>query len=194
MQELAKKHRTLQNGCRQIHLSPKSPFGAIFCKNCNDYVEKPENTKFCPCCKTKSLEYKNMISTIRIVNKGIKQHKYGIRSWLQFPSDVEINHTNNGFKRPRYFNMVEIRFQEQVYEVPIKYLALAMEVPNNPEVLEIFKNNVRLKGLRIIIPDDEQIDTRCEKCNEFLRLDRRGREICPKCDKSADIWDSNFFK
>lgn len=193
MMQLEKK-RHLENGCRQVHLSPKSPLGAIFCKNCNDYVEKPETSKVCTCCKQKTLEFKNAISMIRIINKGIKQHRHSLRDWMLFPSDVNTNESLTEFKRPKMMSMIEVRFQEQVYEVPIKYLALAMEVPNNPDILNIFKHHVKLKGLRFIIPDEEQTDTKCEKCNEFLKLDRRGREICPKCDKSMDVWDHDFFK
>lgn len=131
---------------------------------------------------------------IRIINKGIKQHKYGLRDWLMFPSDVEINDSGTEFIKPRMMEMKEIKHQDQIYEVPIKYLALAMEMPNSPEILNIFKKHVKLKGLRIIIPEEENIDTKCEKCNEYLKLDRRGREICPNCNKSKDQWDYDFFK
>jgi len=192
--ENQKQRKILENGCRQLHIPLKSRRGAIFCKNCDDYVEKQEGDNNCICCGKHTLELKRTLQMVRIINFGIKQHKSFLRDWLRFPSDVGMNQDHTKFTwdiNPIY---LEIRFQGQVYEVQAKYLALAMERPNHPEILEIFKKHVRLKGLRIIIPEDEPIDSKCEHCNEQLRLDRRGREFCPKCVNSKDVWDLDCFK
>ena len=185
---------TLENGCRQNHISVKSRHGPIFCKNCNDYVEKPESGKICVCCKQATLQTKNHLPMIRIINCGIKQHKNFLRSWMLFPSDVEISNDGKTFARTKNPVWLEIRHQETVYEVKAKYLALAYERPNHHEILGIFKKNVRLKGLRMLIPDDETTDSKCPQCNEYLKVGRRGNEFCPRCVKSTDVWDTDFFK
>lgn len=194
VEKIKPQKKQLENGCRQIHISLKSRRGAIFCKNCDDYVEKHVFEKNCTCCGKRTLDLKSTLPVVRIINFGIKQHKSFLRDFTMFPSDVGITKDGTKFTKPTNPIYLEVRFQGQVHEVRAKYLALAMERPNHPDILQIFKKNVKLKGLRIIIPEDEPIDSKCEQCNEQLRLDRRGREFCARCDKTKDIWDLDYFK
>lgn len=97
-------------------------------------------------------------------------------------------------KKPRRSQMVEIKYRDTVYEIEIKYLALALETNDATDdkakirggedvKLEIINRHIGIKGLRIWIPEGEIMDTQCTVCNSFLRYDKQDNFFCPKCGK-----------
>lgn len=101
-------------------------------------------------------------------------------------------------KRPKNSQILEVRYRDTVYSIPVKYLALALE-PNDADVLDdngkvvieggeeaklkMIKKHVGIKGLRIYYPEEEQMDIKCKICCEFLKFDKDDNIFCPICDK-----------
>jgi len=97
-------------------------------------------------------------------------------------------------KRPKRSQMVEIKYRDTVYEIEVKFLALALETNDGSNdkadirggedaKLEIINKHIGIKGLRIWIPDGEIMDTQCNRCHSFLRYDKHDNFFCPKCGK-----------
>jgi len=98
-------------------------------------------------------------------------------------------------QKPKRSQMLEIKYRDTVYEIEVKYLALALEtndatddkakVRGGEDVkLEIINRHIGIKGLRIWIPDGEIMDTKCTICSAFLRYDKNDNFYCVKCGKS----------
>lgn len=100
-------------------------------------------------------------------------------------------------KKPRRSQMLEIKYRDTVYEIEVKYLALALETLDatddnakfRDKKLEIINRHIGIKGLRIWIPDGEIMDTKCTICSSFLRYDKNDNFFCPKCGKSEMLYD-----
>jgi len=102
-------------------------------------------------------------------------------------------------KPPRNSQILEVRYRETVYSIPVKFLALALETNDgdimdeeNKKVLveggesaklKIIKKHVGIKGLRIYYPEEEQMDIKCKACCEFLKFDKDDNIFCPSCSK-----------
>jgi len=97
-------------------------------------------------------------------------------------------------KPPKRSQMLEIKYRDTVYEIEVKYLALALETIDASDdkagirggeeaKLEIIKKHIGIKGLRIWIPDGEIMDTKCNRCQSFLRYDKKDNFFCPKCGR-----------
>lgn len=101
----------------------------------------------------------------------------------EYPTGKRIK-IKEGFYRGHRSGMVwlEVKYRDTVYEIPAKYLALALEPINEDAKLDMIKKHVGIKGLRIWIPDSEQTDVKCMRCDSFLRM-KGDKVLCPKCDK-----------
>lgn len=205
-----------KNGCRELHYSIHSPHLELdFCTNCDAYVQS-RNKIQCECCgKGVSKPIKHTWLS-RVLKFGIRQHRNFINDWARFPDQgveyatlknpyeytqkfpdgttKKIKVTEGYVKKPRRSQLLEIKYRDTVYEIEVKYLALALETNDGTDdiasikggedaKLDIIKNHIGIKGLRIWIPDTEQIDTKCNKCNSFLRYDKDDNFFCPKCGK-----------
>jgi len=96
-----------------------------------------------------------------------------------------------GFKKPpKHSQYLEVRYRDTVYQIEVKYLALALEPIEDDAKLALIKKHVGIKGLRIWIPAEEQMDMKCKKCTEFLKYDNDDNVFCPYCDRI----DKNSFK
>lgn len=198
-QEVKKEGKKKTNGCRQIHFSIHSPHLELeFCKNCDAYVQAIEGNK-CSCCKKQLVKFLKHTWLSRVLKFGVRQHHNFLRDWAMFPMDcinvenldrIKRTHDISGnkinvkeiFERGKKACMVmlEIKYRDTVYEIPAKWLALALEPIEEEAKLELIKRHVSIKGLRIWIPDDEQTDVKCTRCDTFLRY-KADKIFCPKC-------------
>lgn len=205
-----------KNGCRDLHYSCHSPHLELeFCQNCDAYVQTRSKT-LCECClKTLTKVIKHTWLN-RVLKFGIRQHKNFISDWSRFPDQgveykpldkpyeykqtfadgttKKIRVTEGYVKKPRRSQLLEIKYRDTVYEIEVKYLALALETNDASDdnagirggedaKLDIIKKHIGIKGLRIWIPDTELMDTKCSKCSSFLRYDKDDNFFCPKCGK-----------
>ena len=102
-------------------------------------------------------------------------------------------------KPPRNSQFLEVRYRETIYQIPVKYLALAL-VSNDGDVvdekgkvvieggeeakLKIIKKHTGIKGLRVYYPEEEQMDLKCKRCCEYLKFDKDDNIFCPSCDRN----------
>ncbi len=86
-------------------------------------------------------------------------------------------------KKPKRSQMLEIKYRDTVYEIEVKYLALALEAGDEDAKLQIINRHIGIKGLRIWIPEGEIMDTKCDTCKSYLRYDKKDNFFCPKCGK-----------
>ena len=103
--------------------------------------------------------------------------------------------TEGYVKKPKRSQMLEIKYRDTVYEIEVKYLALALETNDATDdkrnikggedaKLGLINRHIGIKGLRIWIPDTEVTDTKCSICYSFLRYDKNDDFYCTKCGKS----------
>ncbi len=181
-----------KNGCRNMHNSIHSPHLELeFCVKCNAHVQVIEGN-VCSCCKKTLVKFLKHTWLSRVLKFGVRQHHNFLRDWSMFPMDqVSVITDNSGKKKNEIFvkghsscmTKLEIKYRDTVYEIPAKYLALYYEPIDEESKLELIKKHVSIKGLRIWIPDEEQTDVKCQRCDSFLRLDKNAKVRCPKCDK-----------
>ena len=101
---------------------------------------------------------------------------------------------------PRNSQFLEVRYRETVYQIPVKYLALAL-VANDGDVidektrkvviqggeeakLKLIKKHTGIKGFRVFYPEEEQMDLKCKRCCELLKYDKDDNIFCPSCDRN----------
>jgi len=191
--------------CRgaQNHFSIHSPKHDIeFCKKCDAYVEvlvvQETKKEQCRCCggKTDKKEKKTWLT--RVLKAGIRQHHNIIRDWTCFPNGCEVKEirprsfTDMKGKRivvreiftkaPKHSQYVEIKYNETVYEIQLKYLAFYLEPIIEEDKLAIIGKKISIKGYRIIYPEEEEMDERCVTCNCKLRYNLNGQIFCPECN------------
>lgn len=181
-----------KNGCRSIHYSCHSPHLELhFCKTCDAYTQLRGNN-ICECCEKPVAKFLKHTWLTRVLKFGIKQHANYIRDWTRYPDGAEYRKLENpysytqsfpdgttkeikvteGFvKKPRYTQFVEIRYRHVVYELEIKYLALALEIVDSDLTdnkgriikkggekakLDLIQKNIVIKGFGIRADGDEQ--------------------------------------
>ena len=86
-------------------------------------------------------------------------------------------------KKPKRSQLLEIKYRDTVYEIEVKFLALALEAGDEDAKLQIINRHIGIKGLRIWIPEGEIMDTKCGTCKSYLRYDKKDNFFCPKCGK-----------
>lgn len=198
-EELVKK-KTKTKGCRGMHHSIHSPNLELeYCKNCAGYVQIIKN-HICSCCTKPLVKFLKHTWLSRVLKFGVRQHHNFLRDWSMFPMDcVDVKtldkiktvydcsgnkiRVKEGFFKGHKSGMVwlEVKYRDTVYEIPAKYLALALEPINEEDKLALIKSHVGIKGLRIWIPDSEQTDVKCNRCDSFLRM-KGDKVLCPKCN------------
>ncbi len=94
-------------------------------------------------------------------------------------------------KQPKHSQYLEVRYRETVYQIEVKYLALALEPIEDDAKLALIKKHVGIKGLRIWIPAEEQMDMKCKMCCEFLKYDSDDNVFCPNCDRNNKLLLNN---
>lgn len=180
-----------QNGCRGIHHSIHSPTLKLeFCKKCNAYIQTIQGN-VCSCCKKPLVKLLKNTWLSRVLKFGVRQHHNFLRDWNMFPMDaLNVEIRSEGKKTNEVFvnghdsikTILEIKYRETVYEIPAKYLALALEPIEEDAKLSLIKKHVKIKGFRVWIPDEEQMDVKCKRCDSFLRFGKDEKIKCPKCD------------
>lgn len=169
-----------KNGCRGMHHSCHSPHLELeFCKTCDAYVQiRAHNV--CQCCEKTVVKFVKHTWLSRVLKFGVKQHANFIRDWSRYPDQgVEykkltkpyfwtqtfpdgttkrIKVTEGFVKKPKHSQFLEVKYRDTVYEIEIKYLALALETIKEDEKLTIIKRHVGIKGLRIWIDSDEDYE------------------------------------
>lgn len=198
-EQLTKAKKAKTKGCRGIHFSIHSPNLELeFCKNCSGYVQFTSD-HICDCCRKPLAKFLKHTWLARVLKFGVRQHHNFLRDWSMFPMDcvdvkkldktkTVVDYSGNktkikeGFYRGHKSGMVwlEVKYRDTVYEIPAKYLALALEPINEEAKLNLIKKHVGIKGLRIWIPDSEQTDVKCQRCDSFLRM-KDDKILCPKC-------------
>ena len=209
METQIKKQRTNKK-CRgsKHHFSIHSPKHDVeFCKKCDAYVEVIEiknNTSgeiqkgMCRCCGSSTIKNQKKTWLTRVLKAGVRQHHNILRDWTLFPDGCNIDeikprsYTDSTGKRifvreiyskkPKYTQFVEIKYNETVYEISLKYLALYLEPINEEDKLRIINKKIGIKGYRITYPEEEEMDERCVVCNCKLRYNLGGRIFCPDCN------------
>ena len=156
-----------KNGCKKIHFDIHSPkLNIEYCSNCQARAQIT-NDNICECCGVKVEKPKNFKWIRKIMKIGCEQHKYIVRKWAGFPTKEPI--------------FLEIRNKEIVYEIEIKYLAL-FEYHLNPfDIMPTIQNKLRMKGMRLFFPEDEETDQICRKCGDTLKLDKNYNVFCKGC-------------
>jgi len=131
--------------------------------------------------------------------RDLKTHKLILDPKTNKPKLKKILVTEVYTSKPRRSQMLEIKYRDTVYEIEVKYLALALETLDasddiaqikggEEKKLEIINQHIGIKGLRIWIPEGEIMDTTCMKCNSFLRYDKNDNFFCPKCGKIESMY------
>lgn len=169
-----------KNGCRGIHHSCHSPHLELeFCKTCDAYVQI-RGHNICQCCAKTVVKFVKHTWLSRVLKFGIKQHANFIRDWSRYPDQgVEYRKLKKpyswiqtypdgtkktvkvieGFvKKPKHSQYLEVKYRDTVYEIEVKFLALALETIKEDAKLAIIKKHVGIKGLRIWIGDDENYE------------------------------------
>lgn len=186
MSKLLQKEKNVikSSGCRGIHFSIHSPHLELqYCKTCDAHVQtKQSNT--CECCSKVIPTKSNGAWLNKVLKFGVRQHHNFIRDWCMFPT-----------KEPVW---LEIYYRRTVYEIPVKYLALSLETNDgsvsdkNGKIivrggedakLKLIRKAVGIKGLRCTIPEDQEMDMKCNRCGMKLRYDKQDNIFCPDCDK-----------
>lgn len=179
-----------KNGCRSIHYSCHSPHLELhFCRTCDAYTQIRDRN-VCECCEKTVAKFLKHTWLTRVLKFGIKQHANYIRDWTRYPDGAEykkltkpykytqtmpdgttkeIEVTEGFVKKPRYTQFVEIRYRRVVYELEIKYLALALEIVDSDlyignklikkggekAKLDLIQKNIVIKGFGIRSDGDE---------------------------------------
>ncbi len=183
------------------HFSIHSPKHDIeFCKKCDAYVEEIANGEkgICRCCGSQTVKNQKKTWLTRVLKAGIRQHHNVIRDWSSFPEGCRIDEIKpRSFtdmagkrirvrevysKKPRSSQYVEIKYNETVYEIQLKYLALYLEPLIESEKLAVIGKKLSIKGYRITYPTTEEMDERCVTCNCKLKYTLEGQIFCPECN------------
>lgn len=144
-------------------------------------------------------QHKNFINDwVRFPDQGVEfktlEKPYEYKQTFSDGTTKKIRVLEVYVKKPRRSQLLEIKYRDTVYEIEVKYLAFALETNDASDdkakikggedaKLDIIKQHIGIKGLRIWIPDTEQMDTKCSRCNSFLRYDKHDNFFCPKCGK-----------
>lgn len=169
----------LKNGCRKIHHSIHSPHLELeYCKNCDAHVQVRAENK-CSCCDRTIPKFLTHTWLSRVLKFGVKQHHNFIRDWNMWPND--LIHDGERFLKIGDPTWLEIKYRDTVYEIPAKYLALALEPIEEKAKLDIIKSHIGIKGFRVWIPEDEEIDLKCERCGKKMMM-RKDKMFCTVCD------------
>lgn len=165
-----------KNGCRGLHHSCHSPHLELeFCKNCDANVQV-RNRNICQCCEKLVVKFIKHTWLSRVLKFGLKQHANFIRDWSRYPDQgIEyrklrkpytwvqtypdgtkktVKVTEGFVKKPKHSQYLEVKYRDTVYEIEVKFLALALETIKEDDKLTIIKKQVGIKGLRIWIDED----------------------------------------
>jgi|APSaa5957512535_1039671.scaffolds.fasta_scaffold22143_4 hypothetical protein len=208
MSQVSTVNKRSNKKCRgaQHHYSVHSPKHDIeFCKKCDAYVEvldiqtKTELKKgMCRCCGSKTIKHQKKTWLTRVLKAGLRQHHNVIRDWCMYPIGCQVEEIKpRSFtdysgkritvrevfsKKPKHSQYVEIKYNETVYEIQLKYLALYLEPINEEEKLTLIGKKLSIKGYRITYPEEEEMDERCVTCNCKLKYNLSGQIFCPECN------------
>lgn len=183
-QEVKLSKLSKSKGCRGKHFSIHSPHLELqYCKVCDSYVQLKDGN-VCQCCSKVIPTKSNGAWLNKVLKFGVRQHHNFIRDWCMFPTREPV--------------WLEIYYRRTVYEIPVKYLALSLETNDGSITdkngktlvrggeaakLKLIRKSVGIKGLRIRIPEEEEMDMKCNRCGNRLKYDKKDNIFCPECDR-----------
>jgi len=119
--------------CRFNHIKLHTPVpNKKFCQDCEDWVNV-EGRHTCSCCGHIIASTKNNEQLIDVINEGRRVYSKEIHMWGICPT-------------PKHPHLI-ICFKGIYYEIPIKFMVLALEPINKPAMLSIVRDKTVVKGI-----------------------------------------------